>query len=164
MDWTPNHSLHIGDIIASENERLAIAGEYEVWQSGDAVEGTHGKFVKVAEASFKILGDVINTDFVDGHKGVLCIVPNEFKGYGIIAVKIISVGSKSVRAIPIDYIKADDPISVLFEGMSVMQILSDPECHGAKRIQPEQPYIAKGDTSINVNKNASVPEGATIKI
>jgi len=139
MNYSLNHNIEVGEIISSDDEQVAIADSHEIWEH-DKDDIRLGKFKTVGEATIRIASggsNGIHTNWMRD-SGVVCFLPKEYKGCGILKVRITRISNKSVEAIPIDYIKDDDPLMWIFHGMEVNKILQEATAYpNMIRIQEE---------------------------
>lgn len=129
MIESPFHSIKPNEVISTLGEQIAIADSYEIWEAGKG-------YKTVGEATVRILGcadtHIICTNF-HNVRGVVCFLPEDYKGCAILSVRVTRVFSKSVEAIPIDYIKGDKPIECLCHGMDADKLLTDGAFPNIKR-------------------------------
>ncbi len=126
MEFSTNHNLKVGDIISSEGEQIAIADTHEVWEY-TANPDIHGSFKVIGTATIRILGysePHICTNSMNV-RGLVCFLPDEYKGCGILKVKVTHIHNRSVEAIPIDYIKADKSLIWYLYGWEADKVLKE---------------------------------------
>lgn len=124
MDFSTNHFIKVGDIVKSEDGQIAIADTHEIWEH-DPQDIRKGKLKVVGKATIRILsgGDsMINTNRYSS-RGVVCFLPEEYKGCGILAIRVTRIYNKSVEAIPIDYLQNDKPLDWLWHGETAITLL-----------------------------------------
>ena len=124
MNYSLNHNIKVGEIVSSVGEQIAIADAHEIWEPNQADTRT-GTWKTVGEATIRIASDannIIHTNMMHT-RGLVCFLPNEYKGCGILKVRITHIYNKSVEAIPIDYVKHDKPLDWMWHGQGVNELL-----------------------------------------
>lgn len=123
LPFSSNHSRQVGDIVETQGEQVAIADPHEIWEHDPADYGK-GSWKTTGEATVRILVDTICTNRMNV-RGLVCYLPDEYKGCGIIKARITKIHNKSVEAVPIDYIQGDKPLAWYLYGKKVADIIQE---------------------------------------
>lgn len=113
LDIRFDKTLKVGQIISSMGEQIAVADTHEVWVTNGNRDNSNrelGKMIEVGDKQpcirINAYGDTayINTNQFK-QSGIVCFLPIQFTGKGIISVKITQLHRQSVNAIPLDYVQ-----------------------------------------------------------
>lgn len=121
MNFSTNHNLQVGDIVSTQGRQVAIADEYEVYTEVDG----KWQWQKVGDGHpvIRICEKEINTNNI--HLiGLVCFLPIWSKGYAILSVKIQTIGNKSVKGIPLEYIETNPPLDGISNGEDADKIFN----------------------------------------
>ena len=113
QEFSTSHNLRVGQVVkvyTPDRERVAMPSEYSIYTD------LH-KTTVVGKATIKINGTCNPFINVDGYKkGVVATLPEEYSGCAIISAKITEVYYKSVKVVPVEYIRADKPLVGFCDG------------------------------------------------
>lgn len=145
--------LKVGQVIHSMGEQVSVPVVHEALVEGEGGIKTWQP-VKEGHLSVRIntIDDdaYINTNYMR-QSGVVCFVPETYKGCGILAVRLTYVNRNSVGGIPVDYIRAEgDGLTDGWTGDTVSSILNN--FASAKRVttmvlESEKTEVGAGSVS-----------------
>lgn len=132
-------NLSLGQIIKTQNRVVVIPEKLTYWEEGRPQE-SDSVCIRLTETlpdDSYADKDFFWTISTSTRKGLICWLPNQYEGCGILSVRINKVGQKSVNAAPVGWIELPN-VKLGYEhtGTTVDKILSE-----AKGDYPEQEVI-----------------------